>query len=235
MWLIAIKIWNQLTTLVLTISLVALPLGAGWAHFFFFFKDLDFAVMHFTNRPSKPCLLLEVDHQNYNPLNLESQLCCCPALVEDLEISGGQPLLSPRLRKFVWPTVTGSRRSIFFPVLQPLFPLPVFIKLVKFLLQLCQPCIMLGCAHHNALQLPGNQVWRWHAEEAANTFRRRGNEHPAVAGEAYGKSRGWNWGAGWANFANFSSVLCLVGSQWEANGSLSELAWSNSGQGRNLT
>ncbi len=38
-------------------------------------------------------------------------------------------------------------------------PLPVFIKLVKFPLQLCQPCIMLCCSHHGALQLPGN--WRW--------------------------------------------------------------------------
>lgn len=51
----------------------------------------------------------------------------------------------------------------FFP--PPVFvSLPVFIKLVKFLLQRCQPCIMLRCSHHGALQLPGNQVWRRHVK-----------------------------------------------------------------------
>lgn len=42
--------------------------------------------------------------------------------------------------------------------------LPVFIKLVKFLLQLCQPCIMLCGSHHCALQLPGNWVWLRHVK-----------------------------------------------------------------------
>lgn len=42
--------------------------------------------------------------------------------------------------------------------------LPVFIKLVKFLLQCCQACIILCSSHHCALQLPGNCVWRRHAE-----------------------------------------------------------------------
>lgn len=47
--------------------------------------------------------------------------------------------------------------------------LPVFIKLVKFLLQCCQACIILCSSHHCALQLPGNCVWRRRVE-AKSTF-----------------------------------------------------------------
>lgn len=49
---------------------------------------------------------------------------------------------------------------LFFPLL--FVSLPVFIKLVKSLLQLRQPCIMLCCSHHHALQLPGNWAWQRH-------------------------------------------------------------------------
>lgn len=52
-----------------------------------------------------------------------------------------------------------SSPPLFYFFLTPPFlfvSLPVFIKLVKFLPELCQPCIMLCCSHHRALQLPGN-------------------------------------------------------------------------------
>lgn len=71
---------------------------------------------------------------------------------------------------------------LFFSFAPVFVPLPVFIKLVKFLLQLCQPRIMLRCAHHNALQLPGNQVWRWHAKRQRT---------PSDGGERTSHCGGW--------------------------------------------
>lgn len=64
------------------------------------------------------------------------------------------------LRPLVWPAVIAGFCFLFSPLCLLFVSLPVFIKLVKFPLQLCQPCIMLRCSHPHALQLPGNRVWR---------------------------------------------------------------------------
>lgn len=66
--------------------------------------------------------------------------------------------------------LTQSHWRLPFPFFLLFVSLPVFIKLVKFPLQHCQPCIVLCCAHHSALQLPGNWVWRRYVKEAENTF-----------------------------------------------------------------
>lgn len=151
----------------------------------------------FTNISSKPCLLLEVRYQNYNRLNLETSTWT----------SAVSSYSSPPASRNLFDLQSPAAAVLFFSSAPVFVPLPVFIKLVKFLPQLCQPRIMLCCAHHNALQLPGNQVWRWHAKRQRTPSDGGEPTNPSRRGGWGGQTvEGWNWGVDGANFPNFSSL-----------------------------
>lgn len=80
---------------------------------------------------------------------------------------GGQAaVLPPFVGEAIWefPCCSSGFLSFFFLLRLVFVSLPVFIKLVKFLLQCCQACIIVCSSHRCALQLPGNWVWRRHVK-----------------------------------------------------------------------
>lgn len=98
---------------------------------------------------------------NFITTYIKARLWSCSDLWETWKASVSRCAALPLSPRSFDPQPLPASVSFFSPLfVSP----PVFIKLVKFPLQLCQPCIMLCCSHHRALQLPGNWVWRRHVK-----------------------------------------------------------------------
>lgn len=111
---------------------------------------------------------------NFITTYIKAGLCSWSNICESLE-SYESRCGSFSLSSIIWPADAAGFCCLF----SLLFvSLPVFIKLVKSLLQLCQPRIMLRCSHLRALQLPGNWSMTKTCEEAESTFWHKVNIKP---------------------------------------------------------
>lgn len=120
--------------------------------------------------------------------------CCCPVIsvgghnwliiptespIRPLKCGGRASVLLTFVGETIWEVLCCCSSGILslFSLLLLFVSLPVFIKLVKFLLQCCQACIILCSSYHCALQLPGNWVWRRHAKRQRTPPESPSSEH----------------------------------------------------------